>query len=171
MVDNFIESYHHMGPHAETLQPVVPATGTWAADSDGPYIVLHNPAKDADTPMSMMPPIEGLSPAQRSEFLVCAVFPFHLFAVNPDSLVFYRLEPQAVEQFRLSIHVCVPPAFGDDERVEHLRSFLDVVHRQDITVCEGVQRGVRSRLAAPGRLSHLEKAIWQFDQFVLGRLG
>jgi len=169
MVENFMESYHHMGPHAETLQPVVPAQGTYAEESDGPYAVLHNPAKDRSLPLGMLAPIAGLSAAQQSEFVVCAVFPFHLFSVNPDSMVYYQIEPHSVEHFTLRIHVCVPPG-ADGPRVEQLRGFLDTVHREDIVACSGVQAGMRSRFAQPGRYSHLEKALWQFHRFVLDRL-
>lgn len=170
MVDNFIESYHHAGTHADTLQPVVPAAGTFADDSDGPYIVLHNPARDPEQTLALLPPIDGLTAAQQAEFLVCAVFPFHLFAVNPDSMVYYQLEPRSVEHFTLRVHVCVPPQHAGEPRVEQLRGFVDAVHRQDIVTCEGVQAGARSRFAAPGRLSHLEKALWQFHALVRDRL-
>lgn len=170
MVDNFIESYHHIGPHADTLQPIVPGGGTWAEDVDGPYIVLHNPAKDPDQPLALLPEIPGLSAAQRSEFLVGAVFPLLLFAVNPDSLVWYQLEPHSVDHFTLRVWVCVPPGSVGDERVAQMRMFVDAVHQQDIVACAGVQAGVSSRHAAPGRLSHLEKPIWQFDRWLRDRL-
>jgi phenylpropionate dioxygenase-like ring-hydroxylating dioxygenase large terminal subunit len=170
MVENFMESYHHMGPHADTLQPVVPAAGTYAADAAGPYAILHNPAKDRSLPLAMLAPIAGLSAEQRSEFLVCAVFPFHLFAVNPDSLIYYQMQPHGVEHFTLRIHLCVSPAAVGDPAVEQLRGFVDTVHQQDIVACTGVQAGLRSRLAAQGRYSHLEKALWQLHQFVLARV-
>lgn len=66
-----------------------------------------------------------------------------------------------------------PAAAGDADqagRVEWLRGFLDVVHRQDIGACEGVWRGLQSRLAAPGRLSHLEKGVWQLARYVAEKL-
>jgi len=170
MVDNFIESYHHIGPHADTLQPIVPGGGTWAEDVDGPYILLHNPAKDPEQHLALLPEIPGLSPAQRSEFLVVAVFPTLLFAVNPDSMVWYQLEPQAVDRFTLRISVCVPPASAGDERVAQLRTFVDAVHQQDIVACAGVQSGLASRFAAPGPLSHLEKPIAQFAAWLRARL-
>lgn len=171
MVDNFMESYHHMGPHADTLQPFVPSSGTYAEDSNGPYAILHNPGKDRTVPLCSMPPIAGLTMEQQTEFLVCAVFPFHLFAVNPDNMIYYQIEPHAVDHFTLRIFTCVPAAAINDPGVEQLRGFLDTVHQQDISACSGVQAGLRSRLAAPGRYSHLEKALWQFHQFVLNRVG
>ena len=36
--------------------------------------------------------------------------------------------------------------------------------------CADVQRGLASTFAAPGRLSHLEKGVWQFDEWVLAQL-
>jgi hypothetical protein len=32
--------------------------------------------------------------------------------------------------------------------------------------CLGVQQGASSQYATQGRLSHLEKGVWQFDQWV-----
>ncbi|RIL07553.1 MAG: hypothetical protein DCC71_02720 [Proteobacteria bacterium] len=169
LVDNFIESYHHQGPHADTLQPLVPAAGTWAEDADGPYVLLHNPTKNGVPIPTVFAPRPALGDAQRAEFLVAAVFPFHLFAVQPDSLVWYRMEPLAVDRFRLFIHPCVPAEAADDPAqrpaIEGLRSFLDLVHRQDMEACDGVQRGVGAALAAPGPLSHLEKPIAQLARW------
>jgi len=170
MVENFMESYHHMGSHADTLQPFVPGAGTYADDSDGPYAILHNPAKERTVPLGLMPPISGLTMEEQTKFIVCAVFPFHLFAVNPDNMVYYQLHPHSVDHFTLRIFLCVPPAVAADPAVEHVRGFLDTVHQQDIVACSGVQTGLHSRLATQGRFSHLEKALWQFNQFVLDRV-
>jgi hypothetical protein len=135
-------------------------------------VALHNPTGDGSLMPTMFPVTEG---APRAEFLVGAVFPLLLFSVQPDGMVWYRLEPLAVDRFRLAIHPCLPPAaFADPAlapAVEGLRAFLDAIHRQDIGACEGVQRGLRSRLAEPGRLSHLEQAIWQLARWVLERTG
>lgn len=169
MVENFVESYHHMGPHAQTLQPTVPAAGTWVGDTDGPYVLLHNPTGDGSSP-AILPPIEGLPAALRSEFLVCAVLPDHLFAANPDSVVWYQLEPHAIDRFTLRIHVLVPPEHLDDERARMLRELVEAVHHEDIVVCSAVQRGVRARLASRGSLSHLERAIAQLHAWLDARL-
>ncbi len=174
MVENFVESYHHQGTHQDTLQPIVPATGTYAEDTDGPYVVLHNPTKDGAPVPALFADAPGLSDEQRARFVVGAVLPFHLFSVQRDSLVWYRLEPRAVDRFGLRIYLCTPPP--DPADAEHaakvlgMRGWLDAVHRQDMDACAGVQAGLRSRLAAPGRLSHLEKAVWQLNQYVLDRI-
>jgi phenylpropionate dioxygenase-like ring-hydroxylating dioxygenase large terminal subunit len=175
LVENFLESYHHMGPHADTLQPIVPGSGTWAEDAEGPYAVLHNPTRDGAPLPSAFPPAPGLDAAQRAAFVVGAVFPFTLFSVQPDSMLWYQLEPMAVDRFRLRIHPCVPAAALEGgahaEALAGFRAFADLVHRQDMGACDGVQTGLRSRLAAPGRYSHLEKALWQLQRFLRERLG
>jgi phenylpropionate dioxygenase-like ring-hydroxylating dioxygenase large terminal subunit len=176
MVENFVESYHHAGVHPDTLQPMVPASGTFAEDAaSDAYAVLHNPTQQRTPLPAVFPPTPGLADAQRAEFVVGAVFPFLLFSVQHDALIWYRLEPQAVDRFALSIHLCVPPEAVDApdhaERVAGVKQFLDAVHQQDIATCQGVQRGLRSRYAAVGPLSHLEKAIAQLARFVLARVG
>lgn len=169
LVDNFIESYHHQGTHADTLQPVVPASGTWAEDADGPFVVLHNPTKDGAPIPVLFATRPGLDAAQRAEFVVGAVFPFLLFAVQPDGMFWYRMEPTSVDHFRLFIHPCVPAEAANDPAqqpaIEALRGIGDAIHCQDIEACDGVQRGLAASLAAPGPLSHLEKPIAQLARW------
>ena len=82
MVENFLESYHHIGPHASTLQQVNRAVGTYASAHDGAFTVLEDlPKGDADP------------------FVVACAFPLTLFAVTESSTpwaVWYELE--ALEQ-------------------------------------------------------------------------
>lgn len=173
MVENFVESYHHPGAHPDTLQPLVPGSGTFAEDSDGPWIALQNPTRDGVPLPAIFAETPGLEASQRGGFLVGAVFPFLLFSAQRDSLIWYRLEPLAVDRIALRIHACVRPDARDAEhaaKLDGLRAWLDAIHRQDMQVCAGVQAGLRSRDAAQGRLSHLEKAIWQLNRFVLDRI-
>jgi phenylpropionate dioxygenase-like ring-hydroxylating dioxygenase large terminal subunit len=170
MIENFMESYHVTSIHPQTLEPGFPGVVTWAEDSDGPWAVLHNPTRDERPMQSLYPVTPGLSDAQRADFLVCCAFPLQLFAAQPDSLAWYEILPHGPELFTLNVHVCVPEGVTD-EQGEGLRSFVDAVHREDIQACTSVQAGLRSRLAAPGRLSHLEKCIWQFHRWLRQRLG
>ena len=170
MIENFMESYHVPSVHPETLEPGFPGVATWGEDSDGPWAVLHNPTRNGSAGPSLFPVTPGLSDAQCADFLVCCAFPLHLFAAQPDSLAWYEIVPHTAQHFTLRVHVCVPEGVSD-EQAETLRAFVDAVHREDIQVCTSVQGGLRSRLAAPGRLSHLEKCIWQFHDWVDRMLG
>ncbi len=170
MVENFIESYHHRGPHAGTLQPLAPASGTWAEDTSGPFIVLHNPAKGGAPLPTLFPTRPKLGDTHLGEFVVAAVFPTLMFSLQPDGMFWYRMEPCAVDRIRLFIHPCLPAAEAGDsgyvERVGMLRAYVDAIHREDIVACTGVQQGVRARLARAGWLSHLEKPIAQFHRWL-----
>ena len=175
MVDNFIESYHHAGTHADTLQPLVPGSGTFVDDFESDaYAILHNPTQQQIPIPAVFPATPGLSDAQRAEFVVGVVFPFLLFSVQQDGLVWYRIEPRAFDRFTLHIHLCVPPEAADapdyEQHLGVVKSYLDAIHRQDIVACEGVWQGLQSRFAAAGPLSHLEKAIAHFNRFVRSRV-
>lgn len=173
MVDNFMESYHHPGIHPDTLQQVTPGATTWAEDIDGPFAVLHNPTGSGAPMPTAMPVSPGLSAEQLREFIVVAVFPFHLFAVSPDNLQYYQIQPLAHDRIMLRIFNCVPRAAAGGDFMRVHRSIVDTVnyiHQQDIVACAAIQAGYRSRFAAQGRYSHLEKALWQFHRYVLTRL-
>jgi phenylpropionate dioxygenase-like ring-hydroxylating dioxygenase large terminal subunit len=174
-VDNFMESYHHMGIHPDTLNPIAPALGTWAEDLSGPYAVLHNPSVGGAPVTSGFPERKDY-PAEfhASAFVVVCVWPFHLFAFTPDSMQYAQMIPDGPQHMTLKLYQCVPAEVRDDpawaEQVEGSRAFLDSVNRQDIAANLGVMKGHRSALTTPGRYAFQEKALWQFHRWVLGRL-
>ena len=43
MVENWIESYHHLGPHTKTLNPLMPAQDTWTEQPNPAFIHAHLP--------------------------------------------------------------------------------------------------------------------------------
>ena len=153
MVENFIESYHHIGPHANTLQRSNPGFGTYATDDVGEFTVLENPA------------IEG-----RSSFVVACVFPLTLIAItegDTPSAVWYEFDRLRSDGFRLRIHMLFTPEQARDEAlVAFVREQIRAIHLEDIPVCEGVQRGYRSSMYASGPLSHLEGCIWHFHRYL-----
>jgi phenylpropionate dioxygenase-like ring-hydroxylating dioxygenase large terminal subunit len=173
MVDNFMESYHHMAIHPDTLQPYFPAMGTYADDVEGPYAILHNPTEGRH-------PLEPIFPARevpeqcRSEFVVACVFPFHLFACTADAMQYFQLIPDGPRHLTLRIYQCVPAEVRDDpgwkEAIEHSRAFVDRINRQDIVANTGMQRGYLSAMAQSGRYAPQEKALWQFHRWLLTRI-
>lgn len=122
-----------------------------------------------------LPVVRGLPPDLAGQLFVAAVFPSHLIAATAETLVWYRIEPRSAESLRLTTCLCVLPQALDDpayaSAVEATREALRAIHIQDIAACEGVQAGYRSRFAQSGRYSHLEKALWQFHNWLLDRIG
>jgi phenylpropionate dioxygenase-like ring-hydroxylating dioxygenase large terminal subunit len=158
LVDNFMESYHHLGPHSENLQRSNPAQGSYALDLEGPFAVLENPA------------VEGQDP-----FWVAQIFPTVLLALfrheGNETGFWYEMKIDRFDHFELHIHLLATQALADNEEVVTLiREGTKTVHAEDIAMCDGVQQGLQSELWRPGRLSHQEKALWLFHRYLAEQL-
>jgi hypothetical protein len=176
-----MESYHHIGTHADTLEPLFPARSSWVADNaGGPWSLLRMPAAraadgegEAASPAGL-PFLPGLKGWQRETLVAVVVYPFHLFALTPESMAWYQVLPSAPDRFELRIHLCLPrhtaeaPGLAEPRRA--LREVTRAIHAQDIAACEAVWAGVNARGEAPGRLHRLEGAIWQQNQWWIERM-
>jgi phenylpropionate dioxygenase-like ring-hydroxylating dioxygenase large terminal subunit len=152
MVENFGESYHHIGAHAGTLQPLWPGGQTDASPSTAHWIDIRHPTHPAAGALG-----------------VYVVFPLFLLAVTPASggAVWYRLVPTGPESIELEIVGLYPPHLADDgAAMARARAEIWAVHQEDVLVCERVQRGLRSPDAILGPLSHLEVGITRFREWV-----
>ena len=157
MVDNFMESYHHLGIHPDTLQRSNPAKDTHAADLDGAFALLENPGID-DSP----------------DFLVAQIFPSFLISVFEGANGFgswYEMRIDRHDHFQLRIHMLAPEAFTKTPgAAESLIKAATKVHLEDISACEAVQRGIASRLWRPGPLSAQEACLVRFHRHLADRL-
>lgn len=157
MVDNFMESYHHLGIHSGTLQKTNPAKDTYAAEVNGPYSILENPGLD-----------------EAGSFVVAQVFPTLLFSVIEQGpfAVWYEMQIDRHDHFHLRIHTFAPPGFAESEgAVEALSDTLRNIHLEDIPACEAVQRGIASRRWEPGPLNGREACLSRFHSYLADRLG
>jgi phenylpropionate dioxygenase-like ring-hydroxylating dioxygenase large terminal subunit len=155
MVENFMESYHHIGPHAATLQQTNPGLGTYPGEGSGAFAMLENPAADGG---------DG--------FLVAAVFPLTLlFVSGTDGLAgWYEMTDLSHSRFSLRIHLLTSPERAADPAfVEAAAAQLTTIHLEDIPACEGIQKGVSSPLYEPGPLSPLEACLWRFHRHLQAR--
>ena len=177
LVDNFMEAYHHIAVHRETLEPLFPGKRSHVPDNQGPYSLLIMPTagdEPAPAPFADGPPPATLEDWQRSSLVAAVVYPFHLFAPGPDSLTWYQLLPETWDRFTLRTYTCHPRAVIADpahaDACAGLRAFVTTVHQEDIAACEAVWAGLGSPSSVPGRLSLLERAIWQFNQWWIDRM-
>jgi phenylpropionate dioxygenase-like ring-hydroxylating dioxygenase large terminal subunit len=152
MVENFGESYHHIGTHAQTLQPIWPGGRTDAMPSGAGWIDLrHTDHPEAGT------------------LQVYVVFPMFLLALTPagGAVVWYRLNPLTPERIALDIVGLYPPeAAADAERMEQAKAQVLAVHMEDIVACERVQAGLRAPDAVLGPLSPLEAGVARFREWL-----
>lgn len=185
LVENFMESYHHLGIHHRTLQPMMPARDTWTEEERRHYIRAHLPYRESVREAwrefvaqgdfsDELPPLPGLSDAQKSEWGLFLVPPSFLLATAPDRVIWYRLEPLGADRLRLVTTVLVPSAVVARENFTRLReraaAQLTEFHLEDMEVCTAVQRGLYATGWQPGRLSHLEMPVWLFHRYLAARI-
>jgi phenylpropionate dioxygenase-like ring-hydroxylating dioxygenase large terminal subunit len=169
LVDNFMEAYHHIATHADTLQPILPATASHVTDAEGPFSVLVMPTSEAGEAVLPRRSLPGLSPEQQPGLIAAVIFPFHLFAPGPNTTAWYQFLPESVDRFTLRIYDCVPKDMSEEERAQS-HAILKTIHAQDIGACEAVMAGLESGRFDRGPLALLEKSIWQFNQWWCERM-
>ncbi len=185
LVENFMESYHHLGIHHRTLQPMMPARDTWTEQERRHYVRAHLPYKDSVREEYQafaergdfsedLPPVPGISGAQQSEWGLFLVHPTFLLATAPDRLIWYRLQPLGPNRLKLLTTTLVPASVVERENFPHLRDkaarLMTEFHLEDMEVCTAVQRGLYASGWQQGRLSHLEMPVWLFYRYLAARI-
>jgi nitrite reductase/ring-hydroxylating ferredoxin subunit len=180
LVENFMEAYHHIGPHRDTFQVSNPAKDSFVVDNEGaPWSLLCMPGvsgpdqQHADGP-SDLPPLAGVDPDRRADLLAACVYPTLLFAVTGTLATWYEVVAHSHDRMTLRIHLLLEPEVAADPDVvaalPMIREGLSWIHGEDIPVNEGPWRGLHAPLATQGRLSPYEAAIWQFNQYWAARV-
>jgi hypothetical protein len=135
MVENCIESYHHIGVHRDTLEPLFPAHFTSHDDTDRPFVYHHIPTKDRAPMPSKFPLPSDLTEEQRTELLVINVYPYFLIALQPD-------EPDRATARR------------DDVAADHPRRRWQALGSLVHMLAAGCIRGSRDRVEAHNLEGH-----------------
>jgi phenylpropionate dioxygenase-like ring-hydroxylating dioxygenase large terminal subunit len=185
LVENFMESYHHLGIHHKTLQPMMPARDTWTEPERRHYVRAHLPYKDSVREAyldfeqkgdfsSALPPLPGLNTRQKSEWGLFLIHPAFLLATAPDRVIWYRLQPLGPDRLKLLTTTLLAPGALELAQFESLQvqaaEQLATFHLEDMEVCTAVQRGLYSSGWQPGRLSHLEMPVWLFHRYLAARI-
>ncbi len=184
IVENFMESYHHVGAHLKSLQPMMPARDTWTEEERQHFIRCHLPygakergaiaeAESVGGSREIFPLIPDLDARSRFEWGLTLGFPSLLLAYVPDCLIWYRVQPEGPHRHTLLTTLLVPrpvtqlPDFA--ERLAAGTAASVGFHLEDMEMCVGVQRGYYSGGYQRGRLSHLEMPIWLFQRYLGAR--
>lgn len=173
LVENFMEAYHHIAIHSRSLEPLYRARDSKIIDDGQPWSILHMPSAYGHAPEGF-PVIEGLEEWQRTDLFATVLFPYFLLAVQGNSAIWYQVTPTAHDRLMLTIHLCVPESSlqmeGFDETAEMAEQLVSAVHHEDIVANDMVWKGLNAPLSKQGRLSPLEKSIWQLNQWWLGKM-
>jgi phenylpropionate dioxygenase-like ring-hydroxylating dioxygenase large terminal subunit len=185
LVENFMESYHHLGIHHKSLQPMMPARDTWSEQERRHYVRAHLPFRESvrDEYLAFehrgdfsenLQPVPGLNEAQRTEWGLFLIHPNMLLATAPDRVIWYRLQPLGPDRLKLLTTVLVPAPVTEQANFSILREKIEEqlvqFHLEDMEVCTAVQRGYYASGWQQGRLSHLEMPVWLFHRYLAARV-
>jgi phenylpropionate dioxygenase-like ring-hydroxylating dioxygenase large terminal subunit len=166
LVENFMEAYHHLGPHLQSIQPLHAAKNSYVSGSvDEGWSVLHMPPRE-----------EPEADDATAESLAGVIMPCFCWLNLPGTgaTIWYQLFPKSHDQMKLLLHVMLPKHLAESseapEITEFVQKIIDDIHREDIAVNEGPWLGLNSPLAQAGPLSLLEESIWQLNQWWLRRV-
>jgi phenylpropionate dioxygenase-like ring-hydroxylating dioxygenase large terminal subunit len=177
MVDNFMECYHHMGPHRGSLEDEFPATLSRTGEVGDHFTTMwadQAPGYPAVPPF-LSPGASTLSDEHHHTLLIFIAYPLLQVVLTPAAMYWLRTLPLGPGRIELQLDIAMSPAAlaadGLDARRSELIKLVCDVHREDLDVCAAVQRAVRSGATGVGRLSHLERPLWEFYRYLGRQLG
>jgi phenylpropionate dioxygenase-like ring-hydroxylating dioxygenase large terminal subunit len=177
MVDNFMECYHHMGPHRGSLEEQFPAALSYTGEVGEYFTTMWSQQADgypADPPF-LSPGAPTLSPEHSHKSLIFIAYPLLQIAMGPGYFYWLKVLPMGAGKIDLYLDICMSPAAlaapGLDARRSELIKMICDIHREDLDVCAAVQRAIKSGVTATGRLSHLERPLWEFYRYLGRQLG
>jgi phenylpropionate dioxygenase-like ring-hydroxylating dioxygenase large terminal subunit len=174
LAENFMESYHLPVCHAATigslskLDEMVCPPGREAFN-------YHTILKDDTLKIAIAHPantrLEG--DRRRTTFLL-AIYPSLLITLTPGYFWYLTLHPEGPGKVRIGFGGGMSPDFVHDADAQAhfaaLKELLDEVNVEDRVCTEKVYRGLLSKLARPGHLSHLERPNYDFARYLASRV-
>jgi Rieske 2Fe-2S family protein len=148
----------------------VPGTDGYCGGAMGFKEGIETLSSDGRRRRSFLP---GLGARDQALVHYYVVYPNLLLTLHPDYMTTVTIWPQAVDRTRL---VCdwhfhpdeiAKPDFVYQDAVD----FWDRTNREDWAISELAQRGIASRGYQPGPYSARETQLWEFDRWVLARVG
>lgn len=173
-LENFTEAYHQPLIHPTTFDHTAPATLAVYHDSTGPWSYFRLPNARGEKIRTITPPVPEMPDSYYREFAVVNVYPLlHLF-IDGATPLWLDWNIHDVSEHEMVWYMLVAGDELNGQNFEKLKAaflgFIEPILLEDVEVCESVGRGVRSRLAAPGRLSWMEKSVYQFQNWWLDQL-
>lgn len=154
-VDNYLEGYHIPLVHPGLFRELDYAA--YRVETMKHSSKQHAPlrARTSDGSLYRRPGAEGEEP----EALYYWIFPNTMLNIYPDNLQTNVILPLGPDRTLTRFEWFVPgePRPGFDQEFARTLAFSDQIQREDIEICEAVQRGLRSTTYASGRYSVLRE--------------
>lgn len=152
-VDNYLEGYHIPIAHPGLFREV--DYDNYFVETLGGYSKQHAPMRPASDVEALNRDRRFIRTEAEEEALYYWVFPNTMFNFYPDNMQLNVIVPLDHER-TLTIfewYFEQPGTGGGWESMQQSIAFSDEVQREDIEICETVQKGLRSRSYDIGRLS------------------
>jgi Rieske 2Fe-2S family protein len=175
MLENYNECYHCAGVHPE-LCAIVPAFKyRGGSELDWESGIPHRPGAwtFTESGTSARAPFAGLDDDERVRHKGELLYPNLLLSLSADHVAAFTLWPRHPTHTTIACDFLFDPAemakpgFDASDAV----NFWDIVNRQDWTICEGVQRGMRSRVFERGYYAPMESWSLDIRRYVRDRIG
>ncbi|WP_313683388.1 aromatic ring-hydroxylating dioxygenase subunit alpha [Pantoea sp.] len=177
-IETFMECYHHAAVHRTTLEDSFPGRLSSIID-DGPgWTICHQPLRKngelSEILTEGLQPFSGLNDEQMRYSELVLLYPNCLISLNPDRIsisAILPLSPHATQWHRVVL-VSPESAARDDfaQTAASMKQGSLTIIDEDQWINAEQQRGSRSRLARPGRLSHLETTVWHLANYLKIRM-
>jgi Rieske 2Fe-2S family protein len=119
------------------------------------------------------PLLPGMTAEDKKRVYYYVLFPNTFFSLHPDYLMIHHGWPtspshtRVENEFYFLPEAIASPDFDPSDAI----GLWDEINRQDWTVCELAQEGMRSRAWSGGRYSDQEELVRDFDEFVVDEYG
>lgn len=147
----------------------VPTTGTYCGGAMGFKDGVETLSSDGKRRRDFLP---GLGARERALVNYFAIYPNLLLTLHPDYMMTITIWPQSCGRTRLVAewHFHPQEMAKPDFVLADAIEFWDRTNREDWSISEQSYLGISSRGYTPGPYSERERQLWEFDQFVLGKL-
>lgn len=177
-VETYMECYHHIGAHQNTLQKLLPAASTWCEEEDH-WCVCHVRLTENVDSLSDEEKLafDSFAPGARGGETVghiVVAYPFTLLTFMVGGCDIRILDPVGPAVTRSVIlatrRQSQTEQSGFSDWLREFNATADIINKEDNDINALQQAGVASTRAQSGRFSHLEGCAWNLSQYVRGML-
>ncbi|MEK6301892.1 MAG: SRPBCC family protein [Acidobacteriota bacterium] len=146
-VDNYLEGYHIPIVHPALNREI--DYGQYRSETRNYYSIQHSPIRESARRLNK----DELADKNKVQFLW--LFPNLMLNIYPDNYSTNLIVPVGPERTLTVFEWYVRDLDRNDvqEALKRSIEFSDEIQREDIAICEAVQRGLRSRMYTSGRYS------------------
>src|ERR1700761_1980674 len=164
-VETYMEYYHHIGAHANSLEEESPGGRSSCEEDKGGWSICHGGTRVNATPEQL---------AEKPPGHLILVYPLLMFGVSKKRAGFRILFPVGPNRTKSQIVRLMRPeqvaAPDFAEKLAEAQAKSAIINAEDNAVNDLQQIGAGSAVARTGRFSHLEASSWHLAQYVRRRI-